>query len=108
MPFIHKQLGAGRWYKLSFMEQMANIGAEIGRALKWQAKREDKLSQKALERGLELFDLTVADPRLRHRLKEILRMREIVCDYFVGGNKYNSTPESLEKYFLTFTIPLRR
>ncbi|MDA2922111.1 hypothetical protein MYX07_02460 [Patescibacteria group bacterium AH-259-L07] len=106
MAYIHKQLAAGRWYELTLIEQMANIGADIGRALKWQ-KKDKKLMQSALERGLELFDLTIADPRWRHRLKEILRMREIVCDYFIGGNAYNSTPGGLEKYFLVFAIAAR-
>ena len=29
----HKELAAGRWKKLSFCEQMANIGSEVERAL---------------------------------------------------------------------------
>lgn len=107
MAYIHKQLAAGRWYELTLIEQMANIGADVGRALKWRAKKDKKLMQGALERTLELFDLTIADPRWKHRLKEIARMREIVCDYFIGGNNYNSTPRALEKYFLAFALAAR-
>lgn len=107
MPYIHKELAAGRWFELSLMEQMANIGSEIGRALKRQAQGEKELMWQALERGLELFDLTIADPRWRERLKEILRMREIVCDFFIGGNQYHSTIESLDKYFLSFALAAR-
>jgi hypothetical protein len=33
--FIHKELAAGRWLEFSFMEQMANIGSEVERAIKW-------------------------------------------------------------------------
>jgi len=84
------------------------IGAEIGRALNWQTKGNKKLSWNALERGLELFDLTVSDTRWKYRLKEILRAREVVCDYFAGDNEYKSTPASLEKYFLQYALAARK
>jgi len=104
----HRNLTLDRWQELSILEQLANIGAEVGRALSWKSKGESDKSQRALERGLELFDLTIRDRRWLYRLKEILRMREIVCDYFFGDNQYQSTPESLNKYFLVFAIAARR
>jgi len=64
--------------------------------------------QAALERTLELFDLTIADPKLVHRLKEISRSREVVCDFLVGDNQYGSTARSLEAYFLPFALAARR
>ena len=30
----HKELAAGRWQQMPFIEQMANIGSEVERALK--------------------------------------------------------------------------
>jgi hypothetical protein len=105
--YIHKKLATGRWFELSFEEQMANIGAEIGRALSWRTKGDVLTSQNAMERGLELFDLTIADKRWQHRLKEITRMREVVCDYFYGNNQYQSTHKSIDKYFLTFAFAAR-
>ncbi len=104
----HKNLAAGRWQEFTLLEQLANIGAEIGRALFWQKRGDNEKSNNALERGLELFDLTIADSRWRHRLKEIVRMREVVCDYFYGDNHYQSTAEWLDKYFLQFAIAARR
>jgi hypothetical protein len=104
----HRNLTLERWQHFSILEQLANIGAEVGRALSWKSKGEPEKSQRALERGLELFDLTIQDRRWLYRLKEILRMREIVCDYFWGDNQYQSTPESLDKYFLLFAIAARR
>lgn len=105
--YIHNELASGRWFELSFEEQMANIGAEIGRALSWRAKGDMTISQNALERGLELFDLTISDIRWKHRLKEITRMREVVCDYFYGNNQYQATPESIDKYFYYFAVASR-
>ena len=104
MTHIHQQLAEGGWHKLSLTEQMANIGSEITRALRWQAKGDKEMMEKALDRGLELFDLTIGDYRWERRLKEICRMREVVGDYFFGKNSYHSTSESLEKYFFYFAL----
>ena len=32
MSIKHKELAAGRWNQLSFLEQMANIGSEVSKA----------------------------------------------------------------------------
>lgn len=103
----HQELANGRWNTLSLSAQLANIGAEVGRSLNWQKKGNSEQSRRALERGLELFDLTIADARWRARLKEILRARELVCDFFAGQNDFQSTPESIGKYFLPFAVAAR-
>ncbi len=107
MAYLHKSLASGRWQEFTLIEQLANIGAEISRALSWKAKGDLAKSQSAMERGLELFSLTIADKRWQSRLKEITRMREVVCDYFYGDNQYQSTQESIDKYFLHFAIAAR-
>jgi len=104
----HSNLSLERWQKFSLIEQLANIGAEVSRALSWKKKGEPGKSERALARGLELFDLTIMDQRWRYRLKEILRTREIVCDYFFGDNEFQSTPETIDKYFLQFATAARR
>jgi len=107
MVFKHEQLAAGGWGQFSLAEQLANIGSEITRALNWQAKGDREMTEKALVRGLELFDLTVGDSRFKHRLKEVLRAREMVCDYFFGDNIYHSTPEFFTSYFFYFALATR-
>ena len=107
MAHIHQNLANGNWQNLTLIEQLANVGAEIGRALSWQAKGDIIKKQNAFERGLELLDLSINDNRWRHRLKELTRTREIICDYFHGENVYQSTRESLDKYFLQFAIASR-
>ncbi len=39
MSYQHKDLAAGRWSQLSLIEQMANIGSEVERALNWRIKK---------------------------------------------------------------------
>jgi hypothetical protein len=104
---LHAGLAAGRWHELSLLEQLANIGSEVGRASRAKAAgNEDRLAN-ALDRCLELFDLTLADDRWRHRRREIARAREIVCDFLVGENDARSTAESLDAYFLPFAVAAR-
>ena len=105
--FIHKELADGRWFKLSLMEQLGNIGSEVSRASRWQGK-DSKLFQEATERALELFDLTLEDPRWRGRRWEIARAREVFCDAFFGGKLYKSSFKNLMLYFDQFALVARR
>lgn len=98
---IHKELASGRWFQLSLSEQLANIGSEVNRAGKWQGKDEN-IFWGAVERALELFDLTLEDQRWRGRLREIARVREVFCDAITGGREYKSTLKDLEQYFFYF------
>ena len=108
MSCQHKSLAAGRWEKLSFMEQMANIGSEVERALNWKSKHNADYSQKAFERALELIDLTLENTKSLARLKEIARLREAMVDYFFGINQFRSTGRLWRNYFLPFTYAARK
>lgn len=101
MSYVHKNLAAGRWLEFSFIEQMANVGTEIGRAITWK-KKDEKLSQLAFERGLELLELTIQDPKNRGKGKELCRVGEVLADYFMGENEYGSTDELWNSYFYFF------
>jgi len=102
MNFQHKELSRGKWHKLSLIEQMANIGSEVERAINWKNKNDKKFSQMAFERALELIDLTMSDEKNRHRLQEISRVRESLIDYFIGGNQYSSSDQNWKNYFYSF------
>lgn len=108
MSFQHQDLAAGRWFGLTLLEQLGNVGSEISRARKWQGK-DEQYFENAIFRALELLDLTLADPRWikAHRLKEILRAREVVCDAYLGGHEYGSTLEDLDAYFYHFAYAAR-
>ncbi len=56
MSPLHQQLAAGRWQTLSLVA------------------------------GWSFSALTIADPQHRRRLKELTRVRELLLDYFWGGN----------------------
>ena len=104
----HKGLAEGRWNQLTFVEQMANVASEVERYLNWKTKGNLSYSNKAFDRALELIDLTVADTKNYSRLREILRMRECLADFYFGAGLYQSTEESWRKYFLPFVFAARK
>ncbi|OIO80931.1 MAG: hypothetical protein COW11_01515 [Candidatus Omnitrophica bacterium CG12_big_fil_rev_8_21_14_0_65_43_15] len=102
MSYQHNDLAAGRWKEFSFVEQMADIGSEVERALNWRVKNNAAYSQKAFERALELIDLTLDSVKGFARLKEVARLREFLVDYFFGKNEFKATDILWRKYFLCF------
>ena len=107
MSFQHQELAAGRWDTFSLVEQMANIGSEVERAINWREKQNSEYSQRAFDRALELVDLTVADKKNLSRLKEILRLREMLADYFCFNNEYQSNDQQWRNYFFVFNYAAR-
>jgi hypothetical protein len=106
----HRDLAAGRWFRLSLAEQLGNVGSEVSRALKWR-ERDPGIARRAFERALELMDLTLADPRhLRSvaRVREIARTREVLVDFFAGSNEYHSDGPSLQRYFDAYAVAAAR
>jgi hypothetical protein len=104
MTAVHAELAAGRWQALPLVEQLANVGSEIERALAWAAKGNRAYSARALERGLELLGLTISDPHNQRRLRELTRLREALVDYFYCENDYRSSPQSWHSYFHPYAV----
>jgi len=105
--YIHKSLAGGRWETLTLAEQMGNIGSEVSRAQIFFAKHDKEKCFNAVARGLELIDLTIAHAQKQKRsgaLKELCRVREVMCDYFLGPNEYRTDIKSLQLYFDQFAI----
>lgn len=100
----HPQLAAGGWQKLSFAEQMANIGSEVERAINWRKRGHNQRSQAAFFRAVELLDLTKEQAKSDSgKLKELCRLKEVLGDYFLGDNIYQSSDDLWQKYFRAFT-----
>lgn len=105
----HTELAGGRWTQMTLIEQLANIGAEVNRAVRARERDNESRFAAALDRALELFDLSLADQRWRGaRRREIARSREIFCDYVVGLNEFGSSPQDLDAYYLPFAVAARR
>lgn len=107
MTYQHQQLAAGSWQKLSFIEQMANIGSEVERTMLWQEKNHQEYSRKAFERALELLELTIKNNTEKTKLRELTRLYEILVDYFAGENQYGSSDQLWRNYFHPFNYAAR-
>lgn len=107
MEYQHKNLADGKWAGLTFFEQMANVGSEVERAIKWRDKGNAEYSRMAFERALELLDLTICNEKRGSRLKELVRLREVLADYFAFENVYGSTDVLWQKYFYAFNFAAR-
>lgn len=105
---FHREAAAERWFEMSLMQQLGNVGTEVARAARAKKAGSEARGWNALVRALELFDLTIADGRWHGpKRREICRAREVVCDFVAGNNEYRSTAESLDRYFLPFAVAAR-
>lgn len=100
---------AARWPTLELVEQLANVGSEVERAIRAHANGNLTRWEYAQARALELFDLTATDARWRRaRRREILRAREEFCRLFHATDVAPTSAEGLRRYFLAFAIAARR
>lgn len=97
MKYLHPQLNLEKWFQKPLVEQMANIGAEVGRTINTKSKNE------AFMRAVELLDLTIQDPKNHgSHLKELCRLKTVLVDYFMGENIYGSNNKLWDTYFYFF------
>lgn len=105
----HEQAASGGWAEKPLVEQMANIGSEVGRSVRAHADGNAMRFEHALARALELFDRTAADARWAGpRRREILRAREEFCRLFFDPNVGAGSAGGLNDYFLQFAVAARR
>jgi len=93
----HLKAAQASWGKFSLVEQMANIGSEVSRALRAQGNPTRYWG--AVARALDLFYLTVEDPRWKGRLREILRVRELFAAAALGSDEFKTSLQDLDRYF---------
>lgn len=106
MTSQHLSLAAESWAKFSLEEQMGNIGSEVSRAIR--ARGDQEYYWGAVSRALDLFCLTINDPRWKGRLKEIVRTKELFCAAVLdNNNEFKTTLEDLDRYFTFFALVAR-
>ena len=103
------QVDRAAWSRMGIIEQMGNIGSEVGRAIAAARAGKQKRSDAAFDRALDLFDATiesVAAGNAPHRLKEVLRAREEFARLFFDGT-FDAESDSIERYFAQFAVAAR-
>ncbi len=100
---LHPELAGGRWWTLSLFEQLANVGSEVDRAIRASQEGRGDRSSKAIDRALDLFNLTAQDDRWRgHRRREILRAREEFVRLFFEDSPDPGAADAMRRYFFAF------
>jgi hypothetical protein len=105
MSAIHQSLVDGRWFTLSLAEQLGNIGSEFERVIAWRQKKKVEYAENAFFRMMELLDLTIDDQRWHnHRLKELVRLKEVVGEELLKPSLDLKSIKGLQKYFYYFAL----
>jgi len=105
---MHKNISAGKWIKLSIIQQMANIGSEAERAMNWKKQERQEYFWNSLCRTLDLINLTIADKKNIIRLRELTRTKELWLDFVMGENEHDQSDEGWQKYFYSFYSAARK
>lgn len=105
----HYRIDRQKWAKLSLLEQMGNIGSEVGRSIKAKQNGDQAAWQAALERTLDLFDATT-DELVKFkslRSKEVFRAKDQYLQLFYNPASVEADSQKLEKYFIQLAIAAR-
>ena len=89
-----------RWSQLALKEQMGHITSELRRAIVWEERADFESRQKALDRALELVQMTLSTVQSTRR-REIARLKEVVCHCIARSHAYDVTLRDLEIYGLS-------
>ncbi len=94
------------WSNMTIIEQMGNIGAEVGRTFAAEQSGDEVRLDGALSRALELFGATSKQLAAEKspRLKEILRAKEGFLSALVEKPAERA---GIERYFMQFAIAAR-
>jgi hypothetical protein len=108
-PSGHSEHGLA-WHRFSIVEQLANVGSEVDRAVRAHASGNVARFNQAVDRALFLIDQTATDPRWPlHQRREVLRAREEFCRLGFGdGPSAAEDAASLQRYLLAFGVLARR
>lgn len=88
-----------KWFSLSLVQQMINIGNEVKRALK--SASDPGRKNMFLEKAIRYTQLTMEDPKNARVLPELLISKEVLEDYS-GKHNLACTGEQINRYYKSF------
>ena len=91
-----------KWFQMDIGEQMANIGGEVNRAIRWSAKGNEEKSRSFCNKAKILLQLSIDDPKNRNRRGELCNCIFELEDRFLGENYYQTSDSVLQKYYDSF------
>lgn len=88
-----------KWFDLSLVQQMVNIGNEVKRGLKYDSDPEKK--NMFFEKAIQYTQLTMEDCKNAHVLPELLISKEVLEDYS-GEHNLACTGEQIGRYYQAY------
>lgn len=88
-----------KWFDLSLVQQMANIGNEVKRGLKFYSEPEKR--NMFFERAIQYTQLTMEDCKNAHVLPELLISKKVLEDYS-GEHNLACTGEQISRYYQAY------
>lgn len=88
-----------KWFALSLVQQMINIGNEVKRGLKVGLDSEKKTM--FFEKAIQYTQLTMEDCKNAHVLPELLISKEVLEDYS-GEHNLACSGEQISRYYQAY------
>lgn len=88
-----------KWFELSLVQQMVNIGNEVKRALRFSSDSDKR--NMFIDRAIQFTQLTMKDPKNIHVLAELLISKEVLEDYR-GEHNLACTGEQISRYYQAY------
>ncbi|MBD5458424.1 MAG: hypothetical protein HDR27_07640 [Lachnospiraceae bacterium] len=92
-----------RWFAMSLIEQMINIGNEVKRAVRFDS--DEKKKTMFLDKAIEYTALTMQDPKNVHVIPELEISKKVLEDYR-GKHEINCSKDEIKNYYMTYTYML--
>ena len=90
------------WYEMPIGVQLANVGSEVNRAISWKKRGNEQRTASFCNKAIDFLEIIKTDKKNVNRIGELDFCIEELKDYFFGENKYNTTDESLMRYYDAF------
>lgn len=91
-----------KWYNMRIEDQISNIGSEVHRAIKWDNQGNHERACNFCNKAKELLQLSMEDPKNRHRRGELFNAICELDDRFLGDNSFHTSDEVLIRYYDAF------
>ncbi len=81
------------WYSKPLLEQLANIGSEVHRAISWRIRRNPEYSKAEFDISIELIELTLSGKLTLLQRNEILSLKKSWSGYYLSNKNDKLTNE---------------
>lgn len=88
-----------KWFELSLVQQMVNIGNEVKRGLKYESNPDKKYM--FFQKTIQYTQFTMEDSKNAHVLPELLISKEVLEDYS-GEHNLACTGEQINGYYQAY------